>query len=93
MFSHRKWYALCKDAGWLDVEDFILQFVVQVGDASGDGQVMNQDIGLINDVIPTFNAPDDDRRDIDGDGRILNRDVGLANQYVPSFEVPIPSGH
>jgi len=93
VLAHRKWYAVRNVGSWSDLPDFIVQYLVQVGDADNDCQVLNRDIGVINPAIPSFNAADDDRRDIDGDGNILNRDVGLANQNIPSLTVPKPSGH
>lgn len=91
--THRKWYAIRNMGGWANVAPFVVQYVVQVGDANADNRVLNTDFGVISAAIPVFNAPDDDRRDINGDGRILNTDFGLANSKIPSFNVPKPSGH
>ncbi|GAF98101.1 unnamed protein product, partial [marine sediment metagenome] len=93
VLEHRTWYAVRNVGDWSDVADFILQYVVQVGDADKDGQVLTKDILTVNVVIPTFSAADDDRRDIDGDGRILTKDILWTNVKIPSFAVSKPSGH
>ena len=72
---------------------FDLHFPVQVGDASADNRVLSFDVSVINGGIPEFDAPDDDRRDINGDGRILSFDVSITNGSIPSFPVTKPSGH
>ncbi len=90
---HRQWYAIRNAGTWPGVADFEVQYVIQIGDADGDRQVLNLDVGLINAAIPTFNPVDSDRRDTDGDGAILNADVSTANARIPSFNVPKPSGH
>ncbi len=90
---HRKWYAVRNTGDWTDVAPFTVQYVVQVGDATNDGRVLNTDFGWVNAAIPNFNAADDDRRDINGDGRILNTDFGVLNSQIPSFPVAKPSGH
>ena len=90
---HRKWYAVANTGSWTGVSPFVVQYVVQVGDANNDGRVLNTDFGVINAAIPIFKAADDDRRDINGDGRVLNTDFGVTNSKIPSFPVPKPSGH
>jgi hypothetical protein len=91
--SHRHWYSIANTGGWISVLPFELQYVVQVGDASDDARVLAYDVSVINTGIPTFAAPDDERRDINGDGRILAFDVSVTNSSIPSFPVPKPSGH
>lgn len=92
VLSHRTWYALSSRA-WGNVCDFDLHYVVQVGDSTNDARVLAFDVSVINGAIPTSNAADDDRRDIDGNGRILAFDVSVTNGSIPSFNVPKPSGH
>jgi hypothetical protein len=75
------------------VQPFERHYFVQVGDASNDARVLAYDASVINSGIPHFNAPDDDRRDINGDGRILAFDVSVMNAHLPSFLVPKPTGH
>ena len=41
---------------------FVVQYVVQVGDANNDGRVLNTDFGIVKAANPTFNAADDNRR-------------------------------
>jgi len=91
--AHRKWYAVRNTGAWTGVAPFTVQYVVQVGDASNDGRVLNTDFGWVNAAIPTFSTADDDRRDMNGDGRILNTDFGVLNSKIPSFPVAKPSGH
>jgi hypothetical protein len=91
--DHRKWYSMANLGGWAGVSPFDLHYVVQVGDASADKRVLAFDVSVINTGIPTFAAPDDERRDINGDGRIVGFDVILTNTSVPSFPVPKPAGH
>ena len=91
--QHGAWYTISGNGGWLGGASFDVAYVVQVGDVSNDGAVLNLDAGLINGAIPEFVAADQDRRDIDGDGTILNDDVSTANFYIPSFQVPKPDGH
>ena len=91
--SHRRWYAISNLGGWPPVMPFELQYVVQVGDAGDDGQVLAYDVSVINAGIPTYAASDDERRDLNGDGRILGFDVRVANGSIPSFTVAKPSGH
>lgn len=90
---HRNWYAIRNAGTWTGVADFEMHYVVQVGDADGDLQVLNLDAGLINAGVPAFGAPDTDRRDIDADAAVLNADVSTANARIPSFQVTKPSGH
>ncbi len=90
---HRHWYAVANHGGWSGVSPFELQYVVQVGDASNDGQVFGFDVNVINTGIPTFAGPDDDRRDMNGDFRILAFDVSITNGSIPSPTVAKPSGH
>ncbi len=93
VLTHRKWYAVRNVGGWAAAENFVRHFVVQVGDASNDGRVLAFDVSVINTGIPTFDAADDDLRDINGDGRILALDVSSTNAHIPSFAVPKPPGH
>ena len=90
---HREWYAIRSAGGWTGGGDFLVQYLVQVGDADNNGVVLNLDAGLANTGIPDFAADDQDRRDIDGDGTILNDDVSTLNVRIPSFRVPKPTGH
>ena len=90
---HRNWYSIRNAGVWPSVADFEVQYVVQVGDADGDRQVLNLDAGLINAAVPSFGVPDTDRRNIDTDTAILNADVSAANARIPSFLVAKPSGH
>ncbi len=90
---HRQWYAVRTTGNWAGGGDFVVEYVVQFGDANGDGTVLNLDTGLINAGIPNLSVGDQDRRDIDGDGTVLNDDVSTANVYIPSFRVPKPNGH
>lgn len=92
-FIHRQWYSVRNTGGWAEVANFNVHYVVQVGDANNDGEVLDADANLINTVIPDFMAADDERRDIDGDGRVLNDDVGFGSAIIPSFTVSKPSGH
>ena len=92
--QHREWYTIRNVGNWPGVLDFSVQLVVQVGDANGDGAVVNLDVSFMNaSTIPVLKAEDNERRDIDGDGSVLNLDVSAANARIPSFEVPKPSGH
>lgn len=91
--QHRKWYAVRSTGAWAGVNPFVVQYVVQVGDANADRRVLNTDFGVINAVIPVWHAADDDRRDINGDGRVLNTDFGVTNSKIPSFPVAKPAGH
>jgi hypothetical protein len=90
---HRQWYSIRNSGAWAGGGAFEVQYVVQIGDANGDGAVFNLDAGLINAGIPDFGAGDQDRRDIDGDGTILNDDISITNTRIPSFPVAKPSGH
>ncbi len=90
---HRQWYAIQSAGGWTGGGDFLVQYVVQVGDADNNGVVLNLDVGLVNAGIPNLGADDQDRRDIDGDATILNDDASTVNARIPSFRVLKPSGH
>ncbi len=90
--THRTWYGISSHS-WGSVCDFEVHYVVQVGDASNDAQVLAFDVSAINSEIPTFSAADDDRWDINGDGRILAFDVSVTNGSIPSFNVAKPGGH
>lgn len=90
---HRNWYAIRNIGGWTTVANFTVQYVVQIGDATNDGQVVNLDASTVNAGIPNFTPADNDRRNIDGDGAILNADVSAVNARIPSFVVPKPTGH
>ncbi len=90
---HRNWYAIRSISGWAGVTNFTLQYLVQVGDASNDGQVVNLDASLVNAAVPNFAPVDNDRRNIDGDSSILNADVSAVNARIPSFAVSKPTGH
>lgn len=89
---HRNWYALQNAGGWGGAAIFMVQYVVQEGDANNDGLVLNSDASLISAGVPCPFCTDD-RRDISGDDRILGGDVALARNNVPSFRVPVPLGH
>ncbi len=91
--NHRQWYSFRSIGGWAGGGIFEVQYMVQIGDANGDGGVFNFDAGVINGGIPDFGAADQDRRDIDGDGTILNDDISIMNVRIPSFPVAKPSGH
>ena len=90
MLTHRTWVAIEYTGGEPEIAPFKLQYPVQVGDASNDGQVMSYDVSVINGGIPDFSAADDERRDINGDGRILSFDVSVTNGSIPSSPVPKP---
>ncbi|GEM_PF-2226423 len=90
---HRQWYAIRNTGAWAGIANFTVQYVVQIGDADNDQQVLNLDTGLINAAIPNFSPADDDRRNIDGDGAILSADVSSTNARIPSLRVNKPSGH
>jgi len=92
--QHRKWYAIRNVGNWAGVEDFEVQYLVQMGDCDGNGIVISLDVGCVNAGIPCFvNCGDDNRLDIDGDGRVISLDVGVVNGHIGSFSVPKPDGH
>ena len=92
--EHRKWYAIRNIGGWGAVNDFEIQYLLQMGDADENGIVISLDVGAVNSGIPCFvNCGDDNRLDIDGDGRIISLDVGVVNGHIGSFSVPKPDGH
>jgi len=91
--THQKWYAVRNTGAWSGVAPFTLHFVNMIGDATDDNNVLNVDLGKINARVPTLNAEDDAREDINGDGRILNADVLWANTYIPTSAPPKPTGH
>ena len=93
VLSHRTWYAVRNTGDWSSSLPFDAHFVVQVGDANGDGRVLPNDLSLINSDIPNLSAPIDSRLDIQGDGRVLPNDLSIANTSIPSLDVPLPSGH
>lgn len=93
VLAHGTWYAVLNRSHWPGVNEFTVQYVVEVGDVDNNGMVLNNDVGYINLIIPAFGVPDDDRRDIDGDGFVLNNDVSYVNLHIPSFKPPKPSGH
>jgi len=101
--AHRKWFAFRNTGAWLNVEDFSIKLVVQVGDATGDGRVVGADASAINACVtcpnveagcanPACAAPQN-RRDIDGNNRIVGLDVSLANVSITSANVTVPTGH
>ena len=90
---HRRWYAIGSVDNWAGGGDFVVAYLVEIGDADGDGALLNLDVGFINSVVPDLFANDDDRRDVDGDGTVLNDDVSTTNVQIPSLAVPKPAGH
>jgi len=92
--SHRAWYGILNNGGWLAVPPFEVQHVLQIGDADGNKLVISLDVGAVNAGIPCFvDCGDDNRLDIDGDGRVISLDVGVVNGHIGSFTVSKPSGH
>jgi len=89
--TDRKWYAITNN-GWAGVDAFKVDIVHLVGDADGNGRVLNADVGLINSQISPLLQPDK-RTDIDGNGRVLNADVGVANSKISPLAVTKPAGH
>lgn len=90
--QHRKWYTI-RNIGDDCITNFRFDFVVQMGDASGDGQVNFTDMANINAGIPTIGAPDSNRRDINADGNVNFTDLANTNPRIPSAAVAKPSGH
>jgi len=67
---------------------------VQMGDATGDGYVLNADISYVNARVPCISGCDDDNRaDMNGDNYVLNADVSIVYAHYPSFGVTKHSGH
>ena len=91
--QHRKWYAIRNTGGWAAANAFLVQYVVQMGDANNDGRVLFTDLANINAGIPTDPAADTNRRDINADARVLFTDMAAANARIPSDLVPVPAGH
>jgi len=89
--ADRKWYAITNN-GWAGVNEFKVDIVHLIGDADGNGRVLNADVGLINSQISPLLQPDK-RTDIDGNGRVLNADVGLANSKISPLAVTKPTNH
>jgi hypothetical protein len=75
ILAHGQWYFFSNDGTWAGVAPFTLHYVLQIGDVTGDGQVLSSDVSAINGGIPDFEAPDNDRRDVNGDRRVLAADV------------------
>jgi hypothetical protein len=74
------------------VAAFKVDIVHLVGDADGNGRVLNADVSLINSQIsPLVQA--DKRTDTDGNGRVLNADVSLTNSKISPLAVTKPTGH
>jgi hypothetical protein len=91
--THRTWIGIRNTGGWSAATNFEVQYVVQVGDANGDGKVLNSDLSAIFPRIPTLNASDQERADVNGDGNVLNNDLSTVFPRIPSLAVPKPSGH
>lgn len=92
--THRSWYTIRNTGAWTAVDVFHIDYIVQAGDANGDGRVLFNDLGAINTGVGCFSGCGDDNRfDINGDNRILFNDLGAANTFVGSFPVAKPSGH
>jgi len=91
--THRRWYVIRNTGGWAGVANFVAEFPVQAGDASGDNRVLQADAGLINTFVPCLTGcGDQNRNDINGDARVLQADVGQAASSVSSLPVVKPTG-
>ncbi len=93
---HRTWYAIRNASTWPGVANFEIHYLVQVGDATRDGHVLQSDIGEINTGISCItNCGDANHKDITGDLRVLQSDIAEANTRISSLwsSVPKPSGH
>ena len=89
----RTWYGIRNTGGWSGVAPFEVQYVVQVGDATGEGMVQVNDWAMVNAYVPNFDALDNDRSDMNGDGYVLYFDSSVTVAKIPSMPVPKPSGH
>lgn len=94
--EHRKWYTIEPD-GWAGVSPFKVDFVVQVGDANGDGRVNSFDVSSINGNVPfpciNTTTCAGLRNDVNGDNRVNSFDVSTVNGRLTSLLVAKPGGH
>ena len=58
------------------------------GDANGDGNINNRDLGLLQQYLNDWDVTIDlDACDVNDDGNINNRDLGLLQQYLNDWDV------
>jgi hypothetical protein len=55
--THRKWYAIRNVGGWAAAANFEVQYVVQVGDITGDGKVQAVDASAVYPRVPSLTVP------------------------------------
>lgn len=93
--QNRKWYAVRAPNGWpAGTAPILFQFAVQVGDATGEGFVVANDLAAINARVPRVQIDAASiRTDITGDGKVNMADVAAAYRRVPSIRVSKPAGH
>ena len=92
-FTWQRWYAIRNVGDWKGVSNFTLQHATQVGDATNDGAISNDDKALVMASLPVVFGPDDLRTDINGDTHVISSDYSAANTFNPSNPIPKPSGH
>lgn len=93
VLNHQTWYGVRSDASWTGVLPFILHYVNMIGDADIDPNTLTIDASDLSTIwtgVPTLNAPESDRKDINGDGRILSIDMGWANSNTGPNEKDAP---
>ncbi|MCP4590073.1 MAG: hypothetical protein GY842_04965, partial [bacterium] len=90
------WIAIFAEEGaWPGVESFAMHLMVQVGDASNDGNVtFSADAGLIYGHVGATGVADDSRVDMNGDHNItFSADAGTVYGKVGATAVDKPLGH
>ncbi len=89
------WYTLRHLGTWGGLPPFEIHFLVQPGDANGDGNVNAADLAAINNMIGHWDRSDpfQTRFDVRRDDRVDFADVAEANRHVPRRRIPKPSGH
>ena len=70
--------------GIIELRDYI------PGDANGDGDVNNKDLGLIQRFINRWDVQlNEAAADVNGDGDVNNKDLGLIQRYINRWDVEL----
>ncbi|MCP4591828.1 MAG: hypothetical protein GY842_13915, partial [bacterium] len=96
LLPNTTWIGVYANPGaWSGVESFAVHCMVQVGDASNDGNVnFSGDAGLVYAHVGETGVPDETRWDVNGDHNItFSGDAGIVYGKVGAMAVDKPLGH
>ena len=92
--THRTWVAVrCTGACWSGVLEFLVQYMVLVGDVDNSGRVLSGDASNVYAKVSFDLVNDDVREDVDGSGRVLSGDASSIYPNISFSPLPKPSGH